>query len=53
MTELGYLVLAYAFIWAALAVYLFLLGQRIGRLRREVEELRRLADGPGPQAPRH
>jgi CcmD family protein len=48
MTELGYLVLAYTFIWAALAVYLVLLGRRIGRLGREVEELRRrAAGGPG------
>lgn len=49
MSELGYLALAYAFIWVALAGYLVLLGRRIGRLGREVEELRRrAAGGPGP-----
>jgi CcmD family protein len=48
MTEFGYLVLAYAFIWVALALYLFRLGGRIGRLGKEVEELRRRLPG-GPR----
>ena len=41
MNGMGYLVLAYGLIWAALAAYLLLLGRRIGRIGREVEELRR------------
>jgi CcmD family protein len=52
MKGLGYLVLAYGFIWVALAVYLFLLGRRLGRLGREVEELqRRTAEGPASHRP--
>ena len=45
MTQFQYLVLAYAFIWGALAVYLVLMNQRLGRLRDEIAELRRR----GPQ----
>ncbi len=41
MNGLGYLVLAYGLIWAAMATYLWVLGRRLGRLNREVEELRR------------
>lgn len=54
MSGLGYLVLAYGFIWAALAVYLFLLGRRIGQIGREVEELRRRTeDAPGSPPARY
>ena len=53
MNGLGYLVLAYSLIWAALAAYLLLLGRRIGRIGREVEELRRrTADESGPHSVR-
>jgi CcmD family protein len=41
MTPFGYLLLAYALIWAALAFYLFHLGRRVARLRGELDELRR------------
>jgi len=50
MTPLTHLVLAYAFIWAALAVYLVLLGRRIARVSRDVEELRRRAARPGSES---
>jgi CcmD family protein len=53
MSGLGYLVLAYGLIWAALAAYLLQLGRRIGRIGREVEELRRRTeDTPGPNSAR-
>jgi CcmD family protein len=53
MNGLRYLVLAYGLIWGALAVYLLILGRRIGRIGREIEELRRrTADDPGPRAER-
>ncbi len=45
MTQLRYLVLAYALIWAALAFYLFTLGRKVARLRGELEELRRRTEG--------
>jgi CcmD family protein len=49
MNGFGYLILAYSLIWAALAFYLLLLGRRLERIGREVEELRRRAgDDPGP-----
>jgi CcmD family protein len=47
MTPLKYLVLGYAMIWAALAVYLFTLGRRMKRMRNELEELRRRVQGGG------
>jgi CcmD family protein len=53
MNGLGFLVLAYGLIWAALAAYLLLLGRRIGRIGREVEELRRRTeDAPGSHSAR-
>jgi CcmD family protein len=53
MNGLGYLVAAYGLIWTALAAYLILLGRRIARLGREVEELqRRMADDPGSHGAR-
>jgi len=41
LSPFQYLVLAYALIWASLAVYLFSLNRRIARVRGEVDELRR------------
>jgi CcmD family protein len=41
MTPFGYLLLAYALIWASLALYLFVLGRRVARLRGELDEVRR------------
>jgi CcmD family protein len=41
VSPFGYLVLAYALIWAALALYVFLLNRRIRRVHGELEELRR------------
>ena len=53
MNGLGYLVLAYGLIWVALATYLWILGRRLGRLSREIEELRRRTkDDPGPHSTR-
>jgi len=47
MTQFEYLVLAYAFVWGALAVYLFVLDRRLGRLGDEIAELRRRVRGGG------
>lgn len=41
MTQFQYLVLAYAFVWGALAVYLVVINRRLHRLREEIGELRR------------
>lgn len=41
MTQFQYLVLAYAFVWGALALYLILLNRRLQRIREEIGELRR------------
>jgi CcmD family protein len=40
MTRFQYLVLAYALIWIALGIYLFLMNRRISRVHEEIEELR-------------
>ncbi len=45
MTEFKYLVLAYAFIWGALAFYLVWMDRRLRRLQGEIEELRRRPRG--------
>jgi CcmD family protein len=36
--------LAYGFIWTAVFTYVFLVARRLGRLRGELEELRRRVD---------
>ena len=40
MTPLHYLFLGYALIWLGLATYLIRLGGKIGRVQREIDELK-------------
>jgi CcmD family protein len=42
--------IAYGFIWLAVLVYVFVLGRGLGRVKTEIEDLRRRLDGAG--APR-
>lgn len=51
MSEKEYLVLAYAFIWGALAFYLIWMDRRMRRLQGEIDELRRRAGAGGPPRP--
>ena len=39
MDSMGYLTLAYAIVWVVLAIYLFSLNKRIGRVREDLEDL--------------
>ena len=46
MNTMTYLTAALMIIWIIVAVYLFLLGAREKKLRREVQRLRRLLEKP-------
>ena len=41
MDDLGYLVAAYTIIWVVIAGYVFRLGRKQNRLRREIDSMRR------------
>lgn len=40
--------LAYGFIWIAVLAYVFFVARGLGRVRSEVDDLRRKVDGGGP-----
>ena len=46
MANLGYLVAAYALIWAGVFVYLFSLQRGQNRLREEIESLKKMVAAP-------
>ena len=43
-SNLGYLFAGYTILWAIIFVYIFTIGKKQGDLKREIDELRRIAE---------